>query len=134
AVNLPHLVTPANGEIIVPVSIDAANDKGIIAYEFDLKYDPSVIRPAADAVSLAGTISRGLSFAANADSAGILKVAVYGPMPLDGNGVLLNLKFTAVGAPGAVSPLTWQRVLLNEGDPQAIAADGQVELSAAAQT
>jgi len=45
---------------------------------------------------------------------------------------LLNLKFTAVGAPGSVSPLTWERVMFNEGDPGTLATDGTVELSAAA--
>ena len=29
----------------------------------------------------------------------------------------MNLKFTAIGAPGSVSPLTWERLLFNEGEP-----------------
>jgi uncharacterized delta-60 repeat protein len=132
-VNLPRLVSPTNAEITIPVTIrGVVVNKGIISYEFDLRYDPSVIQPQADPVGLAGTASRGFSFASNAEEAGLLRVAVFGTMPLDGDGLLLNLKFTAVGAPGTVSPLTWERLMLNEGDPQAIAAAGQVRLSAAA--
>ena len=41
---------------------------------------------------------------------------------------MLNLKFRIVGKPGVVSPLTWERFLFNEGDPQANAADGSVEI------
>ena len=52
--------------------------------------------------------------------------------PLDGNGVLLNLRFHAVGAAGSVSPIVWERFMLNEG-LRMTATDGQVELSATAQ-
>ena len=82
-------------------------------------------------VTLAGTVSSGFSFAVNAREAGLLRVAVYGPTPISGNGILLNLRFTAVGKPGSVSPLTWERFVLNEGNPGFTAADGEVELSAA---
>ena len=57
---------------------------------------------------------------------------MYGAYPIDSNGLLLNLKFTAVGAPGSVSPLTWERVIFNEGDPGTLTTDGAVELSASA--
>ena len=128
----PRLVTPADYEVIVPVSVAGAADKGIISYEFDLRYDPSVIQPQANAVEIANTVSSRLLVVTNAETAGLLRVVMYGPTPLDGSGVLLNLRFTAVGAPGSVSPLTWERFVLNEGDPRVVVTDGQVELSAAA--
>ena len=132
AVTAPRLVTPAGKEVIIPISVQGTANKGIISYEFDLRYDPMVIQPQANPVDLAVTVSSKLSAVANAEEPGILRVAVYGPMPLSGNGILLNLKFTAIGLPGSVSPLTWERIMLNEGDPQTRATDGQVELSAAA--
>ena len=131
SIKAPHLVTPADSEVIIPVAVQGAANRGIISYEFDLRYDPAVIQPQQNAVDLLGTVSRGLSAVTNARTPGLLRVTVFGPMPIDGNGVLLNLKFTAVGAPGSVSPLTWERLMLNEGDPQALSTDGQVELSAA---
>ncbi len=132
AVKLPNLVTPADSEIIIPVSIQGAANKGVIAYEFDLRYDPAVIQPLAQPVDLVGTVSSRLSAVANATEPGLLRVAVYGAMPISDNGLLMNLRFTAVGAPGSVSPLTWERLMLNDGDPQTLVTDGQVELSAAA--
>ena len=121
-------VVTADKEIIVPVSVHGAADKAIISYEFDLRYDPSVVQPLAEAVDVKGTASRGLSVVTNASEPGLLRVVVYGPMPIDNDGVLLNLRFTAVGAPGSVSPLTFERIMFNEGEPRVMTADGKVEL------
>ena len=132
AVTAPQMTVKPDRQIIIPIGIQGAANKGIIAYEFELKYDPTVIQPQADPVALAGTASGDLSVAANAQIPGSLKVAVFGPVPINDNGVLLNLRFTAVGAPGSVSTLGWESLLLNEGNPQALPVDGQIELSAAA--
>ncbi|MBK8464451.1 MAG: carboxypeptidase regulatory-like domain-containing protein [Chloracidobacterium sp.] len=132
AVVAPNIVAPASKEVIVPISVDGATGKDVIAYEFDLRYDPSVIQPQAEPFDVAGTLSSSLFVVVNAETPGLLRVVVYGTEPLDGSGVLLNLKFTAVGAPGTVSPLTWERVMFNEGDPRTLATDGTVELSASA--
>ena len=129
-VNLPNLITTADSDVLIAVAVRGAANKGIISYEFDLRYDAGVIQPQTDPIDVAGTASRGLIAVANTLEPGLLRIVMYGPMPIDGNGVLLKLRFTAVGAPGAVSPLTWERVLFNEGDPSAITSDGQVELSA----
>src|SRR5262249_22188869 len=107
AITAPTLVAPADSEVLIPVNIQGVADTGVIAYQFDLHYDPSVIQPQANSVDLTNTVSRGLSVVANPATPGVLRVVVYGPLPVEGNGVLLNLRFTAVGAPGSVSPLTW---------------------------
>ncbi len=131
AVAAPHLAAPADSEILIPVSVHGVANKGIIAYEFDLRYDPSVIQPQANPVDVTGTISRGFTAVAKSDEPGLLRVAVYGAMPLDNNGLLLNLRFTAGGASGTVSPLMWERIMFNEGDSLTMTANGQVELSSA---
>src|SRR5204863_1722513 len=61
----------------------------------------------------------------------LLRIVAYGPVPLNGNEVLLKLRFKAVGAPGAVSPLIWERIMFNEGSPRSVANDGSIEVSAA---
>lgn len=127
-VKAARLLTPADDDIIIPVTIQGSANKGIISYEFDLIYDPSVIQPQANAVDLAGTVSSRLSVESNSTKAGLLKIAVYGAMPIRNNGVLLNLRFKGVGAPGSVSPLTWENVMFNEGDPATALAEGRVEL------
>ncbi|MFN0277398.1 MAG: choice-of-anchor J domain-containing protein [Pyrinomonadaceae bacterium] len=128
SVTAPNLVTPKGAEIVIPISVKGVVGKGVISYEFDLRYDPSVIRPHSDPVELAGTVSRGLSAVANTSVEGILRVVVYGPIPIRRNGILLNLRFSAVGVAGSVSPVVWERVLFNEGEPAVRALDGQVEL------
>jgi len=129
AVSAAHLVVAPGSDLTIPITVQGAADKGIIAYEFDLRYDPSVIQPQADAAVLTGTVSRGLTAVVNATQPGLLTVVVYGAMPIDENGVLLNLKFTAVGQVGSISPLTWERMIFNEGDPMTTASNGQIELS-----
>ena len=128
-VDLPKMTASADKEIIIPVSVQGTADKGVIAYEFDLRYDPSVIRPLLNPVDLAGTVSRSLTPVVNASEPGLLRVVMYGPIALTGNGVLINLKFTAVGTPGSASPLQFERIMFNEGDPRAKASDGQIEIS-----
>jgi hypothetical protein len=130
-VDLPKVTTATEKEVIVPVSVQGAANRQIISYEFDLRYDPSVIQPQSEAVDLTGTASRGLSSVVNATEPGLLRVVMYGPIPIDGSRVLLNLRFTAVGTPGSVSRLAWERIMFNEGDPGVVATDGEIEVSAA---
>jgi hypothetical protein len=78
--------------------------KDVISYEFNLRYDQSVIQTLEDPVDVVGTVSRGLMVVTNPIQPGLLRVIVYGPIPIDGDGVLLNLRFAAVGKAGSVSP------------------------------
>ena len=118
----------AGKEIVIPVNVQGVADKEVIAYEFNLIYDPAVIQPLADPVALTGTVSRGLSVVTNPYTPGLLRVVVYGAYPIDENGVLLNLRFMAVGAPGSISPLTFERIMFNDGDIGILLTDGQVEI------
>ncbi len=125
AVDLPK-ISAGHGDVTIPVNVQGAADKGIISYEFDLRYDASVIQPLAEPVDVKGTASRGLSVVSNVQEPGLLRVVVYGPMPIDRNGLLMNLRFTVVGSTGSVSPLTFERIMFNEGDPAVTSSDGQI--------
>ena len=129
SVQAPQLAVLAGEQIIIPLSVEAVSNKGIISYEFDLRYDPSVLQPLENPVDVAGTVSRGLSIVTNTEEPGLLRVVIYGPMPIDADGSLVNLRFTAVGTPGAQSPLIWERIIFNEGEPRVIATEGQVVIS-----
>ncbi|MBK8467273.1 MAG: DUF11 domain-containing protein [Chloracidobacterium sp.] len=120
--------TTAEKEIVVPVNIQGIANKGVISYEFELRYAPSVIQPLVDPVDVTRTTSRGLSVVTNATEPGLLRVAVYGAYPIDADGVLLNLRFSSVGAPGSVSPLSFERIMFNEGESRVVVADGRIEL------
>ncbi len=117
--------------ITVPVTVAAdISGKGIVAYQFELAYDPKVIEPQAVPVELIGTISDKMTVTANAETQGILKVVVFGALPLEGKGPLFNLKFTAVGGEGDETPLTLQNFIFNEGDQRNVTTDGKVKITA----
>lgn len=128
AVVAPRMDAPAGSDIVIPVTVEGAVDKGIIAYQFDLRYDPKVIQPQAEAVTLGGTVSSEMSVAFNATTPGLLRVAVYGPYALGTSGTMLNLRFTAVGGPLDVSPLSMENFIFNEGGIRMNIVDGQVRL------
>ncbi len=116
-------------EITIPVNVQGVANKDVISYEFNLRYDPSVIQPLGNVVDVNETVSRGLSVVANPNEPGLLRVVVYGALPIDNDGLLLNLRFTTVGKPGAISPLTWERIMFNEDEAQTLMTNGQVEIS-----
>lgn len=77
------------------------------------------IQPAAEPVEVAGTVSPGLIAVTNAGQPGLLRVVLYRPIPIDEDGLPLKLKFTVVGAIGGVSPLSFERIMFNKGEPTA---------------
>jgi hypothetical protein len=127
-VSAESVVMAVEKEIVVPVTVRGMAGKGVISYEFDLRYDPFAIKPLENPAGVAGTVSRGLSVVTNAIEPGSLRVVVYGAMPIDDDGVLLNLRFMAVGAAGTISPLVWERIMFNDGEPGVTVTDGKVEL------
>ncbi len=129
AVELPNMTAETGKEITIPVNVQGVANKDVISYEFNLRYDPSVIQPLGNVVDVNETVSRGLSVVANPNEPGLLRVVVYGALPIDNDGLLLNLRFTTVGEPGAISPLTWERIMFNEDEAQTLMTNGQVEIS-----
>jgi len=127
-VNAPYLTVQSGNEIIVPISVEAISDKGIISYEFDLRYDPSVIQPVSDPVIVAETVSRGLMVVTNTSEPGLLRVVMYGPFAIDANGLLFNVLFQAVGESGATSPLFWEYFMFNEGETRVDVVNGRIEV------
>ena len=100
-VNLPTKTIAAGEDALVPVFVDGVAEKGIISFDFTLRYDPNVIQPQTNAIDIDGTVSRGLSVVVNSEELGILRVSVYGAVPIGENGVLLNLRFKPVGPSGS---------------------------------
>ena len=128
-VELPQMMISTGNEIVIPVNVQGVADKAVISYEFDLRYDPSVIKPQIEPVDVKGTVSRGLVVVTNAYEPGLLRVVVYGVYPIDADGILLNLRFAAVGQAGSVSPLAIERIMFNEGDGRTMVTDGQIVIS-----
>ena len=129
-VTVPSITAQAGGEVNVPLRIEGAAKIDVVAYEFELSYDPAVLQPQAKPVELSGSVSSHLKAIANTTEPGLLRVVVFGPFPLIGDGMLLNLKFDVIGEQGSSSLLRLERMMLNEGDPAVTAIDGRVEIAA----
>ena len=125
-VNLPYLIAQTDKEVVVPVNVIGAANKGIIAYEFGVRYDPKVLLPQFAPADLAETLSRALTVVTHASEPGLLRVVVYGAFPIESDGVLLNLRFTSVGAAGFVSQISFEGIMFNEGEATVSVANGQV--------
>lgn len=129
--SVPNVEAPAGSVVSVPLTIDNLKGSPIGSYEFDIEYDPAVLEPFAVAASVAGTISDGLSVISNSPQPGVLKVVVYGAMPVRGDGVYVNLRFSTIGGEGTNSPLIIRGFRFNDGEVDPVTVDGQLFITAA---
>jgi hypothetical protein len=133
----PHRKQATPSKFVVPITASDLTNQGIIAFQFNILYDPTVITPAGTnfGCSTNGTLSEaaGMIATCNVAPAGTLRVAVYGAYPLSGSGTVLNLKFaTATGAlPGAVSSLNFDNIYFfnEQGYVTTSAHNGRITLS-----
>lgn len=128
-VNIPNITAQTGKSVSVPVNVDGAKGKGIVSYEFTIGYDPSVLQPLSNPVDLADSVSRGFTVIANGAEPGRLRVVVFGAFEIDSDGLLLNLFFQAVGDSGSASPIIWEGIIFNEGDPRSFGVNGHIELT-----
>lgn len=111
--------------VTVPVSVGDLTGKNVLAFDFEVRFNPNVLRPSGfTPTSNDGTLSSSFIITANPFLPGRLIVSGFGIYPLSGAGTLLNLNFELIGQAGATSPLTWQAFMFNEGDPASTTTDG----------
>ncbi|MFN0277242.1 MAG: Calx-beta domain-containing protein [Pyrinomonadaceae bacterium] len=128
------------------VEVTETTGLGIISYQFDIFYNPAVIFPTGGlnctgnaCLSLAGTTSSpAWSCVPNALTPGLIKMACFSGTgnPMFGSGVLINLRFDAIGAVGTFSNLTWRTdptppnivFRFNSGNPTSQIFDGQIRI------
>lgn len=103
----------------VPITVDDAS--GMLGTDIVVVYDPAVA--AATAANLT-SLSSAHVLTTNVDSPGVVRISLYGPVPLSGAGPLLVLEFASTGQPGSRTPLTFTWVDLNEGALAASWTDG----------
>jgi hypothetical protein len=128
AVAAPVFNTTPGANMTIPIMVGDTTGLNIVAYVFDLVYDPAVITPQANPILTTGTLSANLLPTFNPISPGLLKVVFFGANPTVGSGVLFKFRFTAVGPIGSSSPLTWVGFKWDEGTPIASATPGQVNI------
>jgi len=122
---LPSLRARPGDLVTVGVSVGLPSS-AVQAYQFDVLYDPQILRLEATPVDTAGTLSSGLAAVTNASQSGRLRLAVYGANPVTTGGTLINLKFRVIGASGTSSGLTFNGLMLNEGNPAAEGKSGKI--------
>lgn len=99
---------------VVPITVDTAG--GIIAFQFNILYDPAVLDPSGPnfGCSTSGTLAAGRSPICNVapGDEGRLQVSVFGSGAMSGTGAVLNVTFLAdpSAVSGSVSPLTFEAV------------------------
>jgi hypothetical protein len=130
-VSLPNRVVASGTELMLPFEITNLAGRGITSYQFDVHYDPMVIDAAEVAADVTGTISENMQIFSNVVEPGLLKVTVFGAVPVAGEGAYVNLRFTAIGGMGATSPLTIGAFRFNDGSVQAYAVHGSVTINEA---
>ena len=130
SVTAPMMGALPGASFTLPVTVGDLSGRGATSFDFDLLYNPAVIQPQTVAATNASTLSSGLLVGGNIITPGRLRVSGFGALPLQGAGTLVNLQFTALGAAGTTSPLTWSPFVFNEGDPLSAPVNGRVDILA----
>jgi hypothetical protein len=129
-VAVPSKIEAVSGsELHVPVAVGNLAGREVSSYQFDIAYDPAVLSPANVAASLTGTIGEGLSVVSNAPEPGLLKVAVYGAVPVAGDGVYADLIFKVTGVAGESSAVRIADFRFNDGGDEVYVANGIVAVT-----
>ncbi len=130
-INAPTMNASAGTMVSVPISVQDTTGRQIVSYQFDLRYDPMVLEPAANTVDLAGTISEGFTATANPIEPGHLKVVLFGVNNLAGAGEMFKLNFNVVGPVNSATDITWEDFVVNEGGLNFETKNGHIVVAAA---
>lgn len=126
-VSLPDLTqsVPIGTIVEIPVSCGDLTGLNVIAYQFSVSFNSTVLVPETPYFSTSGTLSSktGWSAAANPNVQNQLTIGAFGSAALSGNGILLKLIFKVVSANG-ISPLDFNSFLFNAGTPGATTENG----------
>jgi hypothetical protein len=128
AVSIPTNITSLTGASVnVPVNVDNTTGNGLFSTDFTLTYNPSVI--SSPVVTLGTVPPAGTSsLTVNTSSPGTIVVSVFSSDPFVGAGTLVNVAFTASGAPGTSSAVNFSAFKFNEGTPCISTSNGLVSI------
>ena len=124
----PRVRAISGSPVVVPIRVTNVSEKGVTGYDFDVTYDPLVLEPSSMAAEISGTISDGMTVVSNSPEPGRLSIVVFGTAPMNGEGVLINLRFSAVGAVGSSTILSIGDLMLNEGEIESSAVGGELHV------
>ncbi|MCK5087984.1 MAG: M6 family metalloprotease domain-containing protein [Melioribacteraceae bacterium] len=127
-VSLPDLSCTPGVSINVPVTVSNLTGENIIAYQFKVTFDNTVLN--ATGIETSGTLSdvSGWTVLPNPNNPGEIIVGAFGANELTGSGILVYLNFDIVTSEGS-SILAFQSFTFNSGDPNANTTDGSVTVT-----
>lgn len=131
AVSLPNLSIGPNSSLTIPVNVGSLTGQGVIAYEFVISCDSTILR--LDGIDASGTLSSGWSVIANNSAGGFnpgrMKVVAATFAPASGSGVLINLRATTKNK-GDSTALQLSGFIFNAGSPASSVTNGSVRVNA----
>ena len=120
SISMPNASGAQHALVQVPVNL--ANVNGLAAAEVTVTFDSSVL--AARGAST-GTLTPGWGLAANTGTPGSIRIAMASPAgSVSGSGILANIEFDVIGAPGTHTDLVISSLALNNGAIGALQANG----------
>lgn len=117
AVCLDGQVAAAGDTLSLPLRVSGAAGEEILAYQFDVRYDPA--RLSFERVITESTLTAAWSLAVNDEEAGLLRVGGYNADALASDGALLMLRFDALTAIADGQSPSLDGFQFNESQPQA---------------
>ncbi|MBN1350064.1 fibronectin type III domain-containing protein [candidate division KSB1 bacterium] len=128
AITLPEKFSMPGGFISYPVEVSNLTNKGIFAYQFELRYDPAVLT--FEAIFADGTLSAKWDQFNMIVSSGKVQIVASGTSALSDSGILIKPHFSV--APTAASdistPLKISRFVFNNGFPSVNLSEGVIKL------
>ena len=125
-VTLPDTTANWNSQVTIPVRIANVTAYDIYSYEFIVKFDGLILKPAG--VNYANTIASGWPVPIYNDSTkGTIIIGGYGTNKLVGSGRLVNILFDVIGNPNDISDITFTYFQFNDGAPTAFTINGRVK-------
>ena len=125
-ISLPNSsVGTVNESQVLAVTVDNTTGKNIQSYEFTFTYNPALLR--VDGVVTENTLSSGSTPSTDVSTPGEYVVTWLGGQALEGQGPLVNLSVTPIGA-GTVD-LGLADVTFNAGSPLAVTSGGQMVIT-----
>ena len=134
-VTLPTATQAPADNFDVPVTVGDLSGMNVTSFDFDLLYDPTVIQPQTMQTNSAGTLSAACGTFSNvipvSATQSRLAISTACVNPLVGAGTLISLKFTAVGAVGTNSAISFSPFIFNAGVPTNMSNTGNISINIA---
>jgi len=123
-VTIPDTTGAEGSTISIPVRCNSVTGLGVYAYGFKLTYDQNIIT--ATGVTVEETISSPWGAPTFNVEEEAINIAAASSTPLEGEGVLVFINFSIIGAVGSNTLIQFTEAVFNEGEPLANTSDGKL--------